>query len=71
MHKEMIVSSTSLETRLAILTNDQVSALLIERAKNKVYSGKRLQGKGHKSTARDAGGFCRYRSGTPRVSLRG
>ena len=45
MHKELIVSSTSLETRLAILEDDQVTALLIERSKNKgcLHAGQDLR----------------------------
>ena len=45
MHKELIVSSTSLETRLAILGDDQVTALLIERSKNKGILGNIYKGK--------------------------
>ena len=45
MHKELIVSSTSLETRLAILEDDQVTALLIERSKNKGILGNIYKGK--------------------------
>ena len=45
MHKELIVSSTSLETKLAILGDDQVTALLIERSKNKGILGNIYKGK--------------------------
>ena len=45
MHKELIVSSTSLETRLAILEDDQVTALRIERSKNKGILGNIYKGR--------------------------
>ena len=45
MHKELIVSSTSLETRLVILEDDQVTALQIERSKNKGILGNIYKGK--------------------------
>ena len=45
MHKELIVSSTSLETRLAILEDDKVTALQIERSKNKGILGNVYKGK--------------------------
>ena len=45
MHKELIVSSTSLETRLAILEDDQVTALQIERSKNKGILGNIYKGR--------------------------
>ncbi len=45
MHKELIVSSTSLETRLAILEDDQVTALRIERSKNRGILGNIYKGR--------------------------
>ncbi len=45
MYKEMIVSSTNLETKLAIVAKDEVTALLIERAKNKGILGNVYKGK--------------------------
>ena len=45
MQKEIIVHSTRLETRLAILKNNKVSALFIERAKNKGILGNIYKGR--------------------------
>ena len=45
MQKEMIVSSTNFETKLAIVEKDNVAALLIERAKNKGILGNVYKGK--------------------------
>ncbi|MFQ5739609.1 MAG: ribonuclease E/G [Acidobacteriota bacterium] len=45
MVKELIVSSTSLETRLAILEDDQVAEILIERKKNKGILGNIYKGR--------------------------
>ncbi len=45
MSKELLISSTSLETRLAILENDQVTEIFIERAKNRRILGNIYKGK--------------------------
>jgi len=45
MTKELIVSSTSLETKLAILEDDQVAEILIEREKNRGILGNIYKGK--------------------------
>ncbi len=45
MSKELLISSTSLETKLAILEEDQVTEIFIERAKNKRILGNIYKGK--------------------------
>ena len=45
MSKELLISSTSLETRLAILEDDQVTEIFIERAKNRRILGNIYKGK--------------------------
>ncbi len=45
MAKELIVSATSLETRLAILEEDQVTEIFIEREKNKGILGNIYKGR--------------------------
>ncbi|TDI11287.1 MAG: Rne/Rng family ribonuclease [Acidobacteria bacterium] len=45
MSKELLISSTSLETRLAILENDQVTEIFIERAKSRRILGNIYKGK--------------------------
>ncbi len=45
MAKELIVSSTSLETRLAILEDDQVAEIFVEREKNKGILGNIYKGR--------------------------
>ena len=43
MTKEMIISSTSHETRVAILEDDQVVEIFIEREQSRGVVGQRLQ----------------------------
>ena len=45
MSKELLISSTSLETRLAILEDDRVTEIFIERAKNRRILGNIYKGK--------------------------
>ncbi|MDA2930900.1 Rne/Rng family ribonuclease [Acidobacteria bacterium AH-259-O06] len=45
MSKELVISSTSLETRLAILEDNQVTEIFIERTKNKGNLGNIYRGK--------------------------
>ena len=45
MSKELLISSTSLETRLAILEDGQVTEIFIERAKNRRILGNIYKGK--------------------------
>ncbi|MCZ6877390.1 MAG: Rne/Rng family ribonuclease [Acidobacteria bacterium] len=45
MSKELLISSTSVETKLAILEEDQVTEIFIERAKNKRILGNIYKGK--------------------------
>jgi len=45
MSKELLISSTSLETKLAILEDDQVTEIFIERAKNRRILGNIYKGK--------------------------
>ena len=45
MSKELLITSTSLETRLAILEDDQVTEIFIERAKNRRILGNIYKGK--------------------------
>ena len=45
MSKELLITSTSVETKLAILEDDQVTELFIERAKNKRILGNIYKGK--------------------------
>ncbi len=45
MSKELLISSTSLETRLAILEDDQVTEIFIERAKSRRILGNIYKGK--------------------------
>ena len=45
MSKELLISTTSLETRLAILEDDQVTEIFIERAKNRRILGNIYKGK--------------------------
>ncbi len=45
MSKELLISSTSVETRLAILEDDKVTEIFIERAKNRRILGNIYKGK--------------------------
>ncbi len=45
MSKELLISSTSLETKLAILEDDQVTEIFIERAKNRRILGNIYKGR--------------------------
>ncbi len=45
MQKELLITSTSVETKLAILEEDQVTEIFIERAKNKRILGNIYKGK--------------------------
>ena len=45
MSKELLISSTSLETRLAIREDDRVTEIFIERAKNRRILGNIYKGK--------------------------
>ena len=45
MSKELLISSTSLETKLAILEDDQVTEIFIERSDNRRILGNIYKGK--------------------------
>ena len=45
MSKELLISSTSLETKLAILEDDHVTEIFIERAKNRRILGNIYKGR--------------------------
>ena len=60
MAKEICISSTPHETRLAILEDDQLAEIYYER-ENELHTRRlRLQGPGNPSSARHAVGVCRH-----------
>ena len=56
MTKEMIISSSAHETRVAILEDDQVAEIFIERERSRGVVGNLVQGPGIQSAARHAVG---------------
>ena len=56
MTKEMIISSSAHETRVAILEEDQVAEIFIERERSAWRRRQPLQGPGIQSAARHAVG---------------
>jgi len=70
MAKEMIVSSSDHETRVAILEDDQVAELFIERERQRGVVGNVFKGRVSKVAARHAVGLRRHRPRARRVPLR-
>ena len=69
MTKELVISTTSHETRVALLEGGHIAELYIERERERGDCRKYLQGAGYPRAAWDAGGVRRYRPGEGGVSL--
>ena len=70
MTKEMIISSNDHETRVAILEDDLVAELFVERERQRGVVGNIYKGRVSKGAARHAVGLRRHRPRARRVPLR-
>ena len=71
MNRDLIVSTTPRETRVALLEDGVVSELFIEREAHRGDRRQHLQGPGHTRAARDAVGLRRHRPRARRLPARG
>ncbi|MEZ4485624.1 MAG: hypothetical protein R2864_13965 [Syntrophotaleaceae bacterium] len=71
MTKELVINTTSHETRVALLENGHIAELYIERIRERGIVGNIYKGKVLRVLPGMQAAFCRYRPGKGRVSLCG